>query len=45
MLAFSLVGVVLGIAQMDPLRIPAVTCIIPYFLGVTLRRSPVKEPV
>ena len=44
MLAFSLIGVVFGIVQAMPFFIPAVTCIVPYFLGLTLRRPAETEP-
>lgn len=45
MLAFSLIGVMFGIAQAMPFFIPAVTCIVPYFLGLTLRRTAEAQPV
>jgi hypothetical protein len=45
MLTFSLIGVMFGIAQAMPFFIPAVTCIVPYFLGLTLRKSAETEPV
>ena len=45
MLAFSLIGVMFGIVQAMPFFIPAVTCIVPYFLGLTLRRPAETEPV
>jgi hypothetical protein len=45
MLIFSLLGVILGIPRLVPFFVPAVTCIVPYFLGLTLRRSAQTEPV
>jgi hypothetical protein len=45
MLAFSLIGVMFGIAQAMPFFIPAVTCLVPYFLGLTLRRPAKTEPI
>ena len=37
MLIFSLAGFVLGIATRVPFFIPALTCLVPYYLGLTLR--------
>jgi len=45
MLAFSLLGVIFGVAQKIPFFIPAVTCVVPYCLGVTLRRPVGSERV
>jgi hypothetical protein len=39
MIAFSLIAAVLGIFTDLPFFIPALTCLVPYFLGKTLRRS------
>jgi hypothetical protein len=39
MIAFSLIAAVLGIFTDLPFFIPALTCLVPYFLGMTLRRS------
>jgi hypothetical protein len=36
MIVFSLLGVAFGIAQMMPFLIPAVTCLVPYYLGTQL---------
>jgi hypothetical protein len=45
MLGFSLIGAIFGIPQAIPFFIPAVTCIVPYYLGLTLHRSAKTEPV
>lgn len=39
MLAFSIAGIVSGITQTMPFFIPAVTCLVPYYLGLAVRRS------
>ncbi len=39
MIAFSLIAAVLGVFTDLPFFIPALTCLVPYFLGMTLRRS------
>ncbi len=45
MLFFSLLGVIFGVTRAIPFFIPAVTCVVPYFLGVILRRSADTEAV
>jgi hypothetical protein len=39
MIAFSLIATVLGIFTDLPFFIPALTCLVPYFLGMTLYRT------
>jgi hypothetical protein len=39
MIAFSLAGVVFGLRQDMPFFIPAVTCLVPYFIGLTAKRA------
>jgi hypothetical protein len=43
MLIFSFLGVGFGAVDAIPFFIPAVTAVVPYFLGVTLRRTPGTE--